>query len=221
MARERPLIRIVITRKAVFWSIVALLLGSAAYEAVSESLTMTSYYPSPAGIYRRLTTAARTILARDEGEVGIGTTSPQSKLDVAGGVRIGGDAAACSAAKAGTQRYNAAAGQMEFCNGTAWMRAQGRMATGEVCVPYGGAGTGGSVVVDLTAYGFTAGSTPFVMVSVVDTNCTGAGGYAADRVMVSADLITAASFRIIGQTSTFVSGLMDAAPRVRWMAIQP
>jgi hypothetical protein len=39
------------------------------------------------------------------GNVGIGTTSPQAKLDVNGGVRIANDAAAASATNVGTLRY--------------------------------------------------------------------------------------------------------------------
>ncbi len=52
------------------------------------------------------------------GLVGIGTTTPVTKLDVSGGVRIGVETASCAAALAGTIRYNA--GNVEYCNGTSW-----------------------------------------------------------------------------------------------------
>ena len=69
------------------------------------------------------------------GNVGIGTTSPASKLHMSSGtltidgnvsaslkatgsIQIGFDATACTAANAGAMRYNA--GAMEFCNGSAW-----------------------------------------------------------------------------------------------------
>jgi hypothetical protein len=52
------------------------------------------------------------------GKVGIGSTSPQTKLDVNGSVRLGVDATACSATIAGAIRYNSPA--VELCNGTAW-----------------------------------------------------------------------------------------------------
>jgi microcystin-dependent protein len=55
------------------------------------------------------------------GNVGIGTTTPGSKLDVSGGeVQMGSSGAACSATNEGAQRYNSTSKQMEFCNGTAW-----------------------------------------------------------------------------------------------------
>ncbi|MEA9357952.1 tail fiber domain-containing protein [Bacteriovorax sp. PP10] len=52
------------------------------------------------------------------GLVGVGTTTPKSKLDVNGAVRVGVDATACSATIAGAMRFNTP--NVEFCNGTAW-----------------------------------------------------------------------------------------------------
>lgn len=48
----------------------------------SETLTLTTYYPSPYGGYARLLTTDQTILARDGGRVGVGNSSPGAKLDV-------------------------------------------------------------------------------------------------------------------------------------------
>jgi hypothetical protein len=47
-----------------------------------ETLTITTYYPSPYGSYNQLTTASTTYLAYSSGNVGIGTTSPSAKLQV-------------------------------------------------------------------------------------------------------------------------------------------
>ncbi|MFC1679344.1 hypothetical protein ACFL2T_03955 [Elusimicrobiota bacterium] len=54
-----------------------------AYGVMSEKLTVGTSYPSPVGIYKKMITTDQTVLARDTGNVGIGTTAPQAKLDVA------------------------------------------------------------------------------------------------------------------------------------------
>ncbi|HAX91920.1 MAG TPA: hypothetical protein DCY07_06915 [Rhodospirillaceae bacterium] len=53
------------------------------------------------------------------GSVGVGDSSPAAKLDVAGGVKVANDAAACAAAKAGTIRWSGTG--FQGCNGTAWV----------------------------------------------------------------------------------------------------
>ena len=54
------------------------------------------------------------------GNVGIGSLFPTSKLDVAGDIKIGNQSAACTTTNEGAQRYNSTSNVMEFCNGTAW-----------------------------------------------------------------------------------------------------
>lgn len=53
----------------------------------SESLTLTTYYPAPYGGYVNILTTGQTLLARDAGNVGIGTgaAAPTGRLDVSGG----------------------------------------------------------------------------------------------------------------------------------------
>ena len=52
------------------------------------------------------------------GNVGIGTTSPQSKLQVAGGIQMADDTATASAAKVGTMRYRTATNEPVPVTGT-------------------------------------------------------------------------------------------------------
>lgn len=54
----------------------------------------------------------------EAGNLGIGISTPSSKLHVAGGLQIGGDASACVAAKAGGLRYDG--GAVERCDGANW-----------------------------------------------------------------------------------------------------
>ncbi len=56
----------------------------------------------------------------EDGNVGIGTTTPKAKLDVAGEVKLGNTGAACNADTAGAVRYNSGSKIMEFCDGAAW-----------------------------------------------------------------------------------------------------
>lgn len=56
----------------------------------------------------------------NSGNVGIGTTSPVAKLDVAGEVKFGNTSSTCNSTNEGQQRYNSTSKVMEFCNGTAW-----------------------------------------------------------------------------------------------------
>jgi hypothetical protein len=58
------------------------------------------------------------VYSDEAGNVGIGTSTPRSKLEVAGGVQIGDDTSACSLTKVGTLRYSSSS--VQFCNGSAW-----------------------------------------------------------------------------------------------------
>ena len=53
--------------------------------------------------------------------VGIGTSTPQSKLDVAGGVKVGADAV-CNASKAGLIAWNTS--QLQICDGTSFQNVR-------------------------------------------------------------------------------------------------
>jgi hypothetical protein len=139
-----------------------------------ETVTITTYYPAPFGVYQSLqlyptnpapdTCATATDLGKiyynnssyqlmlcqqdstgninwqmlgagywtlngnnhypndNNWNVGIGTTTPQAKLDVAGETKIGNSGLACSVDTAGAMRYNTGVtpARMEYCNGASW-----------------------------------------------------------------------------------------------------
>ncbi len=66
-------------------SIAALLLLIMAPELGSENVDLTSYYPAPSGVYNKMITYENAYLATNSGHVGIGTTNPAAKLQVASG----------------------------------------------------------------------------------------------------------------------------------------
>lgn len=89
---------LVMTRRRLRWLLAGGMLFLASPDLDSESVTLTTYYPAPSGVYTNMITTGNTYLARDGGNVGIGTTGPSSKLHVngtsnlAGATTIGGNA---------------------------------------------------------------------------------------------------------------------------------
>ncbi|MBI4655470.1 MAG: hypothetical protein HY746_01860 [Elusimicrobia bacterium] len=77
-------------RKSVFGLMVLFFITGHPRILGSETLQLTTYYPAPYGGYARLLTTDNTYLARDGGNVGIGTQSPSQKLDVSGNARVTG-----------------------------------------------------------------------------------------------------------------------------------
>ncbi|MCM2352919.1 MAG: tail fiber domain-containing protein [Pseudobdellovibrio sp.] len=88
----------------------------------SLSGSVTSLQNSVAASFATITssqwTTSGTNIFYNTGNVGIGTTTPVTALDVSGGVRIGTESTTCAPALAGTLRYNAS--NIEYCNGTSW-----------------------------------------------------------------------------------------------------
>ena len=67
---------------------------SVATEVASESVTLTTYYPAPSGVYAQMIVTGNTYLSRDAGYVQVGAmpalpTVPGSAFNVNGGATIG------------------------------------------------------------------------------------------------------------------------------------
>jgi len=115
----------------------------------SEGLAMSSYYPSPSGVYTKMLTTSDTFLAKTgghvgigttnpsgvldvkgtgdvlfntSGSVGIGTTSPVAALDVTGSVKIGSGGQPCDSTHRGMlESYiNAGTSRLRYCDGANW-----------------------------------------------------------------------------------------------------
>lgn len=107
MAEKTFVIKLEIPRLNARWALVALFLTLGAGDLASESVTLTTYYPAPSGVYTQMITTDNTWLARDTaaagvsvgttqtvqagdkmivmgGNVGIGTTDPNNTLQITG-----------------------------------------------------------------------------------------------------------------------------------------
>ena len=71
-------------------AILIVALGLIAAELTSETLTMTTWYPSPSGTYKTLRATMNAYFAYSGGSVGIGTTAPANKLSVSGNADFSG-----------------------------------------------------------------------------------------------------------------------------------
>ncbi|MBI4377053.1 MAG: hypothetical protein HY549_11450 [Elusimicrobia bacterium] len=98
----------------------ALVLAVCAEPLQSENVRLSTYYPAPSGVYLQMLTTGRTILARDAGDVGIGTDSPSAKLDVAGLLRVGRYSADPPTASAGSIYYNTATDRFRAYHSDGW-----------------------------------------------------------------------------------------------------
>ena len=85
-----------------------LLVLSVAPELGSESVSLTTFYPAPSGVYSRLTTFAGTNLARDSGRVQIGNVAALEPLHVTGRGTFSGELYANGYYPIGAGQVNAA-----------------------------------------------------------------------------------------------------------------
>lgn len=131
-----------------FIALAALTLMGISIDLMSlEDFRLSGLYPSPVGIYRKMTTLSATRLARDDSQVAIGRfnssypADPGYKLDVDGPARVGGvinlgsdsgDPVLCS--RAGTLRWYSKSGDpntntLQVCDGANWVLVNTRSAT--------------------------------------------------------------------------------------------
>ena len=165
-------------------------------QAADESLTLETYYPAPYGAYAELTTTGNTSLATDtSGSVGIGTTSPQAKLDVDGGIKVGNDTDDCKPQKAGTMRYDSDSGSVQYCNGESWQTPTGGggVYVGATPDTYNGAGVGG----------YSGG----------DAKCV--AEYTGSRMCVSSDFANGRPGAVSGWYNTFEAGCFETSAALR------
>jgi|CXWL01.1.fsa_nt_gi hypothetical protein len=159
--------QVTISRGVILCAGAVAMLLAAVPELGSESVTVNTYYPAPSGVYTRLITTSNTLLARDNGNVGVGVANPQSKLSVAGGIQIGFDPAACTPVKAGTQRWNPP--NIEICDGVNPWRVSVSSVGAPSGVVFGATPSGVAVVHNLGQY------VPVSLTSEHFDNCGGSG----------------------------------------------
>lgn len=98
MAGRELTISIKVGRRECVVALALFLIGLHPTGLSTEQLTLTTYYPSPYGVYQQLRSTQDSYLAYASGNVGIGTAAPGAKLDV---TAPGGTATAFSVSGAG------------------------------------------------------------------------------------------------------------------------
>lgn len=139
MKRRPSSITIVVDRRAALLVAAVAVVGGAALLATSETLTLSTTYPAPVGVYNQIVTTgdagtvpASTVLARNaghvllapptnaEGNVGVGAAVPLVKLDVNGPIRVGQYASDPTSGYPGEFYYNSARGVFRVYTGSGW-----------------------------------------------------------------------------------------------------
>ena len=68
-------------------------------------------------------TSPVTVMSTSTNSIGIGTSTPQAKLEVNGDIKLGMSTTTCdSSSKAGTMRFNSSTGNFEECDGSGWYK---------------------------------------------------------------------------------------------------
>lgn len=205
MAELRVRLDIGFSRASLRWTLVASLLAVCAPELGSETVTLSTYYPAPSGVYTKMITTQDTWLARDSGKVGIGTQTPAAKLDVYGTVRVGNfDTASQPAGAEGAIYYNTTDKIFKGYRNGAWMDLGGG--------PWTDNAAGGTVYVTDTGrrvgIGTTSPATSLDVSGIIMTRQSGTGGTGGS--------CTNSPYTIVGTTycpggtyATTITGLMS------------
>lgn len=138
MKREKIVVQFSVDRRAATLILAAVAVGAFTIRLSSETLTLATTYPAPAGVYNQIVTTgnagtvpADTTLARSagnvllapasnsSGRVGVGTSAPQTKLDVVGIFRAAGPTADPAGAPEGALYYNSATKKLRLLT-TEW-----------------------------------------------------------------------------------------------------
>jgi len=82
-----------------------------------------SFYSADANVISGYWTQSGNDINYNDGNVGIGTASPNAKLDVNGGVKLANDSGTCNSAKAGTLRWDG--DSLDLCTGSVWALIKG------------------------------------------------------------------------------------------------
>lgn len=100
----------------------------AAVGLCAETPTFQAIQALPSGVFRRLISTAQTILARDDGNVGVGTPNPAHKLEVAGVFKVTGGFLVLSSyttaglppCEEGAMAFNSTTKRLVVCSGGVW-----------------------------------------------------------------------------------------------------
>lgn len=98
------------------WGLIILLVGNYVFGWTSPSENPPGGNITPS--FSQWTTSGNDIYYID-GNVGVGTDSPKTKLDVAGGIKIGSEDT-CNVNTTGVIRYNSSGKKFEGCDGEEW-----------------------------------------------------------------------------------------------------
>ncbi|MBI4598552.1 MAG: hypothetical protein HY737_09160 [Candidatus Omnitrophica bacterium] len=132
------------------WLLVGLLLATAGY-VIAEEITLTTYYPSPRGVYQELRSTSSSYFATGGGSVGIGTDAlnAAARFQVKGNTvvqdgqfQLGGLPADPPALGSGAMYFNTTDNEAKIFQSGAWQRFGGG---GGVKVGSGAAVSGGTI----------------------------------------------------------------------------